>query len=195
MAAEDDPDLTGALLERVRTAVGPNVPIVGTFDLHANITRRMLSNADVLSGYHTSPHLDSWQTGERAARALWTILKKGIHPQTVWRKLPMFWQVQLVGWGQNVAAGQRIRTVPARYKDWYPAEVQHKRPASPAKASLSTALIHDPYQPPPGFAAPQPGVHKASTVIFRNTAAMDACSGSGKLASGGPTAGLSSARS
>jgi len=49
-----------------------------------------------------------------------------------------------------------------------------KRPASPAKASLSTALIHDPYQPPPGFAAPQPGVHKASTVIFRNTAAMRA---------------------
>src|SRR5438093_965765 len=89
MAAEDDPDLTGALLERVRTAVGADVPIVGSFDLHANITRRMLKNADVLSGYHTSPHLDSWQTGERAARALWKLLKKGVRPQTVWRKLPM----------------------------------------------------------------------------------------------------------
>jgi microcystin degradation protein MlrC len=90
MAAEDDPDFTGTLLERVRAAVGPDVPIVGSFDLHANITRRMLSNADVLSGYHTSPHLDSWQTGERAARALWKILKRGVRPQTVWRKLPMF---------------------------------------------------------------------------------------------------------
>lgn len=35
-----------------------------------------------------------------------------------------------------------------------------------------TTLIHHPYQPPGGFEAPQPGVHKASTVIFKDTAAM-----------------------
>jgi cystathionine beta-lyase len=39
-------------------------------------------------------------------------------------------------------------------------------------SSLSTSLIHHPYDPPAGFTAPQPGVHKASTVIFANTAAM-----------------------
>jgi cystathionine beta-lyase len=38
----------------------------------------------------------------------------------------------------------------------------------------TTELIHHAYQPPAGFAAPQPGVHKASTVIFRNVAAMRA---------------------
>jgi cystathionine beta-lyase len=37
-----------------------------------------------------------------------------------------------------------------------------------------TDLIHHPYQPPAGFAAPQPGVFKASTVIFPNVAAMRA---------------------
>jgi cystathionine beta-lyase len=37
---------------------------------------------------------------------------------------------------------------------------------------LSTSLIHHPYQPPDGFAAPQPGVFKASTVYFPNVAAM-----------------------
>jgi cystathionine beta-lyase len=37
-----------------------------------------------------------------------------------------------------------------------------------------TNLIHHPYAPPPGFAAPQPGVFKASTVIFPNVAAMRA---------------------
>jgi len=37
---------------------------------------------------------------------------------------------------------------------------------------LSTQLIHHPYQPPTGFAAPQPGVHKASTVLFDNVAAL-----------------------
>ncbi len=35
-----------------------------------------------------------------------------------------------------------------------------------------THLIHHPYTPPEGFAAPQPAVHKASTVIFPNVAAM-----------------------
>lgn len=39
-------------------------------------------------------------------------------------------------------------------------------------ASLSTELIHHPYVPPAGFAAPQVGVYKASTVIFANVAAM-----------------------
>ncbi len=37
-----------------------------------------------------------------------------------------------------------------------------------------TDLIHHPYAPPEGFAAPQPGVFKASTVIFPNVAAMRA---------------------
>ena len=37
---------------------------------------------------------------------------------------------------------------------------------------LSTQLIHHAYTPPAGFAAPQPGVFKASTVIFANVAAM-----------------------
>jgi cystathionine beta-lyase len=36
----------------------------------------------------------------------------------------------------------------------------------------TTGLIHHPYTPPAGFAAPQPGVFKASTVIFPNVAAM-----------------------
>jgi cysteine-S-conjugate beta-lyase len=38
----------------------------------------------------------------------------------------------------------------------------------------STRLIHHPYKPPAGFMAPQPGVFKASTVIFPNVAALQA---------------------
>lgn len=40
--------------------------------------------------------------------------------------------------------------------------------------ALETSLIHHAYQPPAGFEAPQPAVHKASTVIFPNVAAMRA---------------------
>ena len=44
-----------------------------------------------------------------------------------------------------------------------------KKPRDP-----STALIAHAYQPPAGFEAAQPPVHKASTVIFRDTAALQA---------------------
>ena len=37
---------------------------------------------------------------------------------------------------------------------------------------MITGLIHHPYLPPAGFEAPQPGVFKASTVIFPSVAAM-----------------------
>ena len=37
---------------------------------------------------------------------------------------------------------------------------------------IATQLIHHPYQPPEGYAAPQAGVFKASTILFPNVAAM-----------------------
>lgn len=45
---------------------------------------------------------------------------------------------------------------------------------STKKPDPATALIHHPYRPPEGFEAPQPGVFKASTVIFPNVAALRA---------------------
>ena len=50
-------------------------------------------------------------------------------------------------------------------------------PASPSSSEAgpglaqSTGLIHHPYTPPAEFEAPQPAVHKASTVFFPNVAA------------------------
>ena len=39
---------------------------------------------------------------------------------------------------------------------------------------LITSLLHHPYEPPAGFGAVMPGVHKASTVIFPNVSALRA---------------------
>ncbi len=46
------------------------------------------------------------------------------------------------------------------------------KPQKPQSLSSSTVNIHHPYQAPEGFASPQVPVHKGSTVIFPNTAAM-----------------------
>ncbi len=63
-------DVSGLVLETIRNIVGQNVPIAISADLHANITERVLQNADFVCGYQTYPHIDIYQTGVRAAKML-----------------------------------------------------------------------------------------------------------------------------
>jgi microcystin degradation protein MlrC len=67
MVGVKDLDPDGALLETIRTAVGPEVPIVATVDLHANLSDRMAENADCLIGYRTNPHVDQANIAREAA--------------------------------------------------------------------------------------------------------------------------------
>jgi microcystin degradation protein MlrC len=87
MVADGTPDVEGAILERVRRQVG-HIPVVATLDLHANVTRRMAASADALVLYHTAPHIDVFETGQRGARVLRRILD-GARPVTAFVKLPM----------------------------------------------------------------------------------------------------------
>jgi microcystin degradation protein MlrC len=89
MVAECEPDVEGYLLEQVRRRIGPKIPLVATLDLHANVTQRMVDNADVLTLYHTAPHVDVMNTGKRGAKALRRLLIDGARPVTVFRKLPL----------------------------------------------------------------------------------------------------------
>ncbi|MEE4302503.1 MAG: M81 family metallopeptidase [Pseudomonadales bacterium] len=60
MVADDEDDCEGALLERVRGAVGPRVPVAALLDLHCHLTPRMLDAADLLFGYREYPHVDTF---------------------------------------------------------------------------------------------------------------------------------------
>src|SRR5829696_4892528 len=51
-------DPEGTLFAAVRGIVGPEVPVVATLDLHANVSRRMVEKADLLIPYLTNPHID-----------------------------------------------------------------------------------------------------------------------------------------
>jgi microcystin degradation protein MlrC len=62
----DDPD--GDLFELVRSVVGPDVPVIAVFDLHANVSRRMTDNVSVFVGYLENPHNDIHERGIEAAR-------------------------------------------------------------------------------------------------------------------------------
>jgi len=137
MSAENESDVTGALLALVRAHVGPHVPVIGSLDLHANITRRMMESADLLVGYHTAPHLDAFQTGERCARGLRRILVDDQRPVHRWLKLPMI----------TAAENQNTFTGP-------PAAVYHRLRDLEARADVLSAGL---YMSMPWFDCPELG--------------------------------------
>jgi microcystin degradation protein MlrC len=61
---DDDPD--GTMLARLRLAVGDEVPIIVTLDLHANLSDEMVRAATSVIGYRTNPHVDMTARGEEA---------------------------------------------------------------------------------------------------------------------------------
>lgn len=88
MAAKDHPDVEGDVLQAARQLVGSSIPIVATLDLHANVTRRMVEHADALVLYHTAPHVDVFETGERGAAVLSRLLAGQVRPVTAFCKVP-----------------------------------------------------------------------------------------------------------
>ncbi|KNZ34358.1 MAG: microcystin degradation protein MlrC [Methylibium sp. NZG] len=68
--AEGCDDAEGELLRRIRAVVGPNLPIVASLDLHANVTAQMLRLSSAMTAYRTYPHVDMRETGARAAQML-----------------------------------------------------------------------------------------------------------------------------
>jgi len=61
MVSESHEDAEGEFLVRLRRQVGPEVPVVVTLDLHANVTQRMAYNANALIAYRTYPHIDQYE--------------------------------------------------------------------------------------------------------------------------------------
>ncbi|MEL0002595.1 MAG: M81 family metallopeptidase, partial [Rhodospirillales bacterium] len=70
MVAEHLHDPDGELLSRMRNRIGSEPLIVMTLDLHANISKQMAMNADLIVGYRTNPHVDMIERGEEAAFSL-----------------------------------------------------------------------------------------------------------------------------
>jgi microcystin degradation protein MlrC len=89
MFAEGELDVEGRVLFLVREIIGPRIPLVATLDLHANIIERMVRAAHALVLYHTAPHIDVFETGQRGAAVLRRILLDGVRPVTAFQKIPM----------------------------------------------------------------------------------------------------------
>ena len=69
-----DHDPEGALLALIRRIVGPDVPVVATYDLHANVSDANVALVDAFIGYRTNPHLDMRERGAEAAEMMRMLL-------------------------------------------------------------------------------------------------------------------------
>lgn len=87
--SEPWPDADGELVRRVREVVGPDVPIGLALDMHANVSRQMIENADVTTVYQTNPHIDAFEEARRCARLVLRMVRGEIRPRTALLMLPL----------------------------------------------------------------------------------------------------------
>lgn len=89
MSAENEDDPEGYLLQEARAILGERIPIVLSLDPHGILTTRMLRHSTAIVMYHTYPHIDFFETGQRAAKLLMKILQNQVRPITAVVKVPV----------------------------------------------------------------------------------------------------------
>jgi microcystin degradation protein MlrC len=105
MVTEHLQDGEGELLERVRAITGPDLPIVVSLDLHANVTRRMVQHASALVVCRTYPHIDLAEAGEWSAATLERLIRHGPLRKAMRRAeflVPLTWQCTLIEPAQGI---------------------------------------------------------------------------------------------
>jgi microcystin degradation protein MlrC len=82
-------DAEGDWIAAARGVVGPDCLISASYDLHGNVSQRVIDNLDAFSAFRTAPHIDREETFRRACDMLVTCLDKKIRPTLVWAPIPV----------------------------------------------------------------------------------------------------------
>ena len=96
MVTQSFDDGEGELLRRIR-ALAPDVPIGVALDMHTNLYDAMGEHATVIAGYQTYPHVDMYETGQRAGRAILALLAGKARPTMAFGRAPMLPHVMRQG--------------------------------------------------------------------------------------------------
>jgi len=89
MFVEGMQDAEGDWYSAVRQMVGPKCLLSASYDLHGNISQRVIDNLDMLSAFRTAPHIDREETMRRACGMLIHCLDNGIEPTLIWAPIPV----------------------------------------------------------------------------------------------------------
>lgn len=82
-------DAEGDWISAVRKIVGPNPPIAVSYDLHGNLTQKIIDQIDIFCAYRTAPHIDVQETHQRAANLLIDQLNGGPKRCVAWVPVPV----------------------------------------------------------------------------------------------------------
>ena len=107
MYVEGMEDAEGDWIGAARAVVGPDCVVAASYDLHGNVTQRILDCLDIYSTYRTAPHIDVEATMRRSVSMLLRALKTGEVPHVVWSPIPV------------VLPGERTSTVDEPAKGLY----------------------------------------------------------------------------
>ncbi|CAN5850319.1 M81 family metallopeptidase [soil metagenome] len=82
-------DVEGDMLAAIRAIVGPDCLISASYDLHGNVSGRVIDSLDILTAYRTAPHLDWLETQERALALLMRCLCEELSPSMSFIPVPI----------------------------------------------------------------------------------------------------------
>ncbi len=82
-------DAEGDWIAAARAVVGPDCLLSASFDLHGNISQRIIDTLDMLTTYRTAPHIDYMETREKAVMMLVQSLEQGVRPQMAFIPVPV----------------------------------------------------------------------------------------------------------
>ena len=82
-------DAEGDWISAARALVGDNCPMAASYDLHGNVSQRIVDQLDIFAAYRTAPHIDVRATMVRAWSMLVDVLNGGERPGVVWAPVPV----------------------------------------------------------------------------------------------------------
>lgn len=82
-------DAEGDWISAVREAVGPDMLIATSYDLHGNVSARIIDQIDIFAAYRTAPHIDVGETMAAAYGMLLKALETGARPGVVRVPVPL----------------------------------------------------------------------------------------------------------
>ncbi|KQN42997.1 microcystin degradation protein MlrC [Serratia sp. Leaf50] len=89
MYVEGMEDAEGDWIAAAREVVGADCPISVSYDLHGNVSQKIIDAIDMFSTYRTAPHIDVEETMRRSVSMLVKSLQTGVKPTLLWVPIPV----------------------------------------------------------------------------------------------------------
>jgi microcystin degradation protein MlrC len=122
-------DAEGDFLSAVRAIVDIDTPISVSYDLHGNLSQRIIDAIDMFSTYRTAPHIDVEETMRRSIAMLMKRLENGAKPKLLWVPIPV------------LVPGERSSTVDEPAKSLYAQLPELEAPEGIWDASLQVGYV------------------------------------------------------